>query len=113
MTKRATLCVVAGAAFAGFIALPTTAADEPFMGKSFSGKSFDAVFAICKVEARVDPYDTTRTVSIEPGMGDGGFPIAANAKAQAWFNYGIKMFHAFYHTDARLAFDQAVAADPH
>ena len=46
-------------------------------------------------------------------MGDGGFPIAtANPKAQAWFNYGMKMFHAFYHDDAKLAFDKAVAADP-
>jgi tetratricopeptide (TPR) repeat protein len=113
MLQRGTLCAVAGAALAGLFVFPTVAADEPFMGKSFSGKSFDAVFAICKVEARDEPQGTTRTVSIEPGMGDGGFAIAANPKAQAWFNYGIKMFHAFYHTDARLAFDQAVAADPH
>ena len=35
-----------------------------------------------------------------------------NPKAQAWFDYGIKMFHAFYHDDARRAFDNAVAADP-
>ena len=32
---------------------------------------------------------------------------------QAWFDYGIKLYHAFYHDDAKLAFDKAVVADPH
>lgn len=47
-------------------------------------------------------------------MGDGGFPISTvNPKAQAWFNYGWKMFHAFYHDDARRAFDNSALADSH
>jgi hypothetical protein len=29
-----------------------------------------------------------------------------------WFDYGVKLFHAFYHDDAKRAFDKAVAADP-
>jgi tetratricopeptide (TPR) repeat protein len=111
MMKRGTLCAVAGAIW--LLALPTTAADEPFAGKSFADKSLGAVFAICRVEARAEPHDASRTIFIQAGMGDGGFPIAtADPKAQAWFNYGIKMFHAFYHDDARRAFDNAVAADP-
>jgi tetratricopeptide (TPR) repeat protein len=112
MTKRGTLCAFAGAIW--LLALPTTAADEPFAGKSFADKSFGAVFAICRVEARAEPHDANRTIFIQAGMGDGGFPISTvKPKAQAWFNYGLKMFHAFYHDDARRAFDNAVAADPH
>jgi tetratricopeptide (TPR) repeat protein len=114
MMKRDTLCAVAGATFVWLLALPTTAADESFIGKSFADKSLGAVFAICRVESRAEPRDTKRTIFIQPGMGDGGFPISTtNPKAQAWFNYGIKMYHAFYHDDARRAFDNAVAADPH
>ncbi len=43
----------------------------------------------------------------------GGFPIATTSRpAQQWFDYGIKLFHAFYHDDARRAFDNAAQADP-
>src|SRR5882757_1420725 len=107
--KRDTLCAVAGATLVWLLALPTTAADE-----SYPRKSSDAVFAICRVETRMEPRDANRTISIQPGMGDGGFPVStASPNAQQWFNYGIKMFHAFYHDDARRAFGNAVAADSH
>jgi tetratricopeptide (TPR) repeat protein len=73
----------------------------------------DAIFAICRAEAHVDTTGSVPTVSIESGMGDGGFAIAtASRPAQAWFDYGIKLYHAFYHEDAKRAFDKAVAADP-
>jgi len=95
-------------ALAGLVAFPTIAGDL-----SPAAKSRDAILSICRVEGRVDPTDANRTIFMESGMGDGGFRIAtANPKAQAWFNYGLKMFHAFYHDDARRAFDNAVAADP-
>jgi tetratricopeptide (TPR) repeat protein len=72
-----------------------------------------AVFAICRAESHLESTGDSPTVSIEPGMGDGGFPIATTARpAQEWFNYGIKLYHAFYHEDAKLAFDKAVAFDP-
>ena len=103
--KPDTFCAVAGVMLVGL--LPTTAADE-----SYATKSLAAFVAMCRVEARAEP-GCNQTIAIESGMGDGGFPIAtANPKAQAWFNYGLKMFHAFYHDDARRAFDKAVAADP-
>ncbi len=112
--KRDTLCAAAGATLVWLLALPTTAADESYAGHSYGDKSLAAVFAICRVEARAEPRDSNRTIFIQAGMGDGGFPISTvNPKAQQWFNYGIKMFHAFYHDDARRAFDNAVAADPH
>jgi tetratricopeptide (TPR) repeat protein len=96
------------------VALPSQAANQTDADIPYSGKSLGAVFAICRVEARAESHDTNRTITIQTGMGDGGFPIATvNPKAQAWFNYGLKMFHAFYHDDARRAFDKAVLADSH
>jgi tetratricopeptide (TPR) repeat protein len=107
-----TVSALAGATLVWLVAMPTKAADE-----TYAGKSFAAFAAICRVETRADLQDDSkggkRAIVIQPGMGDGGFAIpTANPKAQAWFNYGLKMFHAFYHDDAKLAFNNAVAADP-
>jgi tetratricopeptide (TPR) repeat protein len=87
----------------------------------FSGTAFDktadsttfAVFAICRAEQHVEISGGTPHITIESGIGDGGFPVATTSRqAQDWFDYGIKLFHAFYHEDARQAFDNAAAADP-
>ena len=108
-----TLSALAGATLVWLVALPTHAANQFSADQSYGDKSLKAFAAICRVEARAEPHDANRTISIEPGMGDGGFPISTrNPRAQAWFDYGLKMFHAFYHDDARRAFDNAVAADP-
>lgn len=102
--KPHTLAVLGCATLAWLVALPTVAAD----------RLEDAIFAICRAETHIDTSGGTPTIAIEQGMGDGGFPVATTSKpAQDWFNYGIKLYHAFYHDDARLAFDKAVAADPH
>jgi tetratricopeptide (TPR) repeat protein len=105
--KRDTLTAIAASALVWLVGFPTVAANkEP-------GKTDTAIFAICRVEQYVAIPDASRRLTIENGMGDGGFAIATtNASAQAWFDYGIKLFHAFYHEDAKLAFDNAVAADP-
>lgn len=66
---------------------------------------------ICRAEQRLTVEGPAR-LDIQPGMGDGGFAIRANPQGQAWFNYGMVLFHAFYHEDAKTAFDKAVAADP-
>ena len=111
--KPDTVGVIVGATLVWLLALPSQAADTPQPDQSFATKSFNAFAAICRVEARTDPTDTNRTIVIQTGMGDGGFPIAtAKPAAQQWFDYGLKMFHAFYHDDARRAFDNAVVADP-
>jgi tetratricopeptide (TPR) repeat protein len=109
-----TLGALAGATLVWLVALPSQAANPSHADTSFGEKSLAAIFAICRVEARAESHDANRTIFIQTGMGDGGFPISTvNPKAQAWFNYGIKMFHAFYHDDARRAFDNAALADPH
>ena len=98
-----TLGALAGATIVWLVALPTEAAN----------KRDDAIFAICRAESRMDPGKSTPTIAIESGIGDGGFTISTTSKpAQDWFNYGIRLYHAFYHDDAKRAFDKAVTLDP-
>lgn len=98
---------VGASAVIWLMAFPTVAVDKG------SDKTDFAIFAICRVEQHVEVAGGSRRITIESGMGDGGFPIATTSRlAQQWFNYGIKLFHAFYHDDVKLAFDNAVAADP-
>ena len=72
-----------------------------------------AIDYICRAEHRA-PVAGPKRLSIESGMGSGGFAIrTSDPEAQAWFDYGLQLFHAFYHNDAKLAFDKAVERDPH
>jgi hypothetical protein len=48
-----------------------------------------------------------------PGMGTGAFPVdSANREAQAWFDYGVKLYHGFNHEEAKQAFAKAASLDP-
>ena len=106
--KLDTLSAIAASALVWLVALPTVASDKE------TDKTDFAIFAICRAGQHVDVVGGSPTIAIETGMGTGGFAVAtANPSAQAWFNYGITLFHAFYHDDAKRAFDKAVAADPH
>ena len=103
--KLDTLSAVAASTLVWLVACPTLAVDKEEKKTDF------AIFSICRVEAHVAPGGGPR-ITIESGMGTGGFAIAtASPQAQRWFDYGVKLFHAFYHDDARRAFDKAVAAD--
>jgi tetratricopeptide (TPR) repeat protein len=104
--KLDTLSAIAASAFVWLVALPTVAIDREESPTDF------AISSICKVEAHVAPGGGPN-ITIQDGMGTGGFAIATRSRdAQRWFDYGVKLFHAFYHDDARRAFDKAVAADP-
>lgn len=71
-----------------------------------------AVGYICAAEAKTAPAHTLALTRVK-GMGSGGFPAdTRSAEAQAWFDYGLQLFHAFYHDEAKAAFKQASAADP-
>jgi tetratricopeptide (TPR) repeat protein len=102
-----TLSAVAASTFVWLLAWPTLATDKE------ADKTDFAIFAICRAGQHVEVPGGNQKIAIETGMGSGGFTIATtSAPAQAWFDYGIKLFHAFYHDDAKRAFDKAVAADP-
>jgi tetratricopeptide (TPR) repeat protein len=71
------------------------------------------VGAICSAEQPQASAGGERTLVMVPGVGTGGFAIAtAKPEAQAWFNYGMALAHAFYHDDAILAFKRARDIDP-
>jgi tetratricopeptide (TPR) repeat protein len=106
--KLDTLSALAASALVWLVAFPTIAVDKE------ADKTDFAIFSICRVEQHAEIAPGHQTISIETGMGSGGFSIATTSpSAQQWFDYGIKLFHAFYHDDAKRAFDKAVAADPH
>ena len=68
---------------------------------------------ICSAERLAQPHSGPRRLQIESGMGSEGFPVrTANPEAQRWFDYGVTLWHAFYHDDAKRAFDRAAEADP-
>lgn len=54
-----------------------------------------------------------KALTLVKGVGSGGFPAdTRSAEAQAWFDYGLQLFHAFYHDEAKVAFKRAAEADP-
>ncbi|HEY5409550.1 MAG TPA: hypothetical protein VIJ94_02375 [Caulobacteraceae bacterium] len=68
---------------------------------------------ICSAERIYVANKGPRKIDFMPGIGTGGFAVrTTSAEAQKWFDYGLQLYHAFYHADAKLAFDKAVAADP-
>lgn len=87
---------------AAFLAIPTVAAREvPNLGVGFICRAEDA--------PKVDKAELVRL----PGMGSGGMAAdTAEPEAKAWFDYGLKLYHAFYHEEAEQAFAKAAALDP-
>jgi tetratricopeptide (TPR) repeat protein len=54
-----------------------------------------------------------RNATLLPGYGGGGFPISTRVKtAQAWFDNGMQLAHAFAHKAAIAAMAEAVRLDP-
>ena len=48
-----------------------------------------------------------------PDVGAETFRVdTANPDAQAWFNQGVQLYHAFYHEEAKAAFAKAAELDP-
>lgn len=67
---------------------------------------------ICSAE-NPPPPAAAKGLVMFPGMGTGGFAVdTASREAQAWFDYGVKLYHAFNHEEAKQAFAKAAALDP-
>jgi len=85
------LCVAAVAALA---ASPLSAQSDMHMGHSDTA--------------------APKTPMILDGYGGGGFPITtSNPRAQAYFDNGMQLAHAFAHKAATEAMEEAVRLDPH
>jgi tetratricopeptide (TPR) repeat protein len=61
-------------------------------------------------------HDTTAKATsavMLTGVGNGSSPAdTTNAQAQAWYNEGLNLYHAFNHNEARAAFAKAAELDP-
>ena len=61
-------------------------------------------------------HDTTAKATsavMLSGVGNGSSPAdTTNAQAQAWYNEGLNLYHAFNHNEARAAFAKAAELDP-
>ena len=69
------------------------------------------VAPICHAETKPDP--TAPAKAILTGYGTGGFPITtASPQAQAYFDNGMQLAHAFAHAAATAAFKRAEQLDP-
>lgn len=71
-----------------------------------------AMNAMCGAEARFGSEGEADVQLIE-GMGSGGFAVGSDVpEAQAWFDYSLALYHAYYHRDTIAAMRKAVEADP-
>ena len=67
---------------------------------------------ICSAEHVLRPSGPAQAVMLS-GVGDDLYLAdTTNPAAQAWFNEGLNLYHAFDHVEARAAFAQAAALDP-
>ncbi len=90
-------------AAAALLAVPSAiAADASQLGVGY----------ICSAEQTPHAPGALPAVMLE-GVGNGTFVAdTASKSAQAWFNEGMNLYHAFNHNEARDAFAKAAALDP-
>jgi hypothetical protein len=68
---------------------------------------------ICGAETAAAPTGGAASGVMLPGFGDVAFAVDTSSKeAEAWFNHGLRLYHAFAHDEAKAAFARAAAADP-
>ena len=66
---------------------------------------------ICGAERDTTPRATSAVMLA--GVGNGSSPAdTANREAQAWYNEGLNLYHAFNHNEAIAAFAKSAAIDP-
>jgi tetratricopeptide (TPR) repeat protein len=68
---------------------------------------------ICGAEQTPGRHIAATPAVMLTGVGNGASPAdTANPQAQAWFNEGLNLYHAFNHNEARAAFARAAELDP-
>lgn len=68
---------------------------------------------ICGAEQTAGRHIAATPAVMLTGVGNGASPAdTANAQAQAWYNEGLNLYHAFNHNEARAAFAKAAELDP-
>jgi tetratricopeptide (TPR) repeat protein len=68
---------------------------------------------ICGAEKTAAAHLTPTPAIMLAGVGNGSSPAdTASAQAQAWYNEGLNLYHAFNHNEATPAFAKAAQLDP-
>lgn len=68
---------------------------------------------ICGAETAPTPTGGAASGVMLPGFGAATFAVDTESReAAAWFNHGLRLYHAFAHDEAKAAFARAAAADP-
>lgn len=109
---------LAGGAFLALAACATASAPSAVTALSelkpagqVTAETLLALNAMCRAEGSTPAASVV--TKINPGVGTGGFKAdTTNAEAQAWFDYGLSLSHAFYHEDAKRALIKAAELDP-
>jgi tetratricopeptide (TPR) repeat protein len=87
--------------FLAFVCTGVAAADPPVPVSGHDGGSHSDMTA-------------PKTPQIMPGYGSGGFPVTTKVpQAQAFFDNGMQLAHAFAHKAATAAMAESVRLDPH
>jgi hypothetical protein len=103
------MLAVASCATGAAVVTPVTSLAPPLEA---SVETLLATAALCSAEESGLAVPTP-DLKLADGMGTGGFKVdTANPEAQAWFNYGLALSHAFYHQDVKAAMRRAVELDP-
>jgi len=99
---------------AGSAPSPETARIASLRGSEASAEdTLRALASMCLSETRAPFESSGAALEIVEGMGTGGFRVDSRSQAaQDWFNYAIRLSHAFYHDDAITAMKRAVREDP-
>ena len=82
--KADTLLAMAASALVWLLGFPTVAIDKT------ADKTDFAIFSICRAEQHVDIAGGAPRITIESGMGDGGFPIATRPSPPARYHNEMK-----------------------
>ncbi len=86
-------------------AMPTMALADPPMPSTRSEAAHDGM--------NHSDMTAPKTPRIMPGYGNGGFPVTTRVRAaQAYFDNGMQLAHAFAHNAAIAAMTEAVRLDP-
>ncbi len=93
------------------LALPFLALAPAVAGDATTRPSVAALLA--NIPICGDDVPVAATPTLYPGFGGGGFPITTSVpRAQAFFDNGMQLAHAFAHSAASAAFAEAVKLDP-
>src|SRR5262249_53001866 len=110
----ASMRILMALALAAGVTAPSTIAEAPDyselgrLGRSFCHSNFGGMVSRFQMPHLGFCAEPTIALARMNGFGTGGFTISTHvAEVQAWFDFGMRLAHAFNHKGAVEAFHQA------